>query len=50
MKKPRALTYVAQLVGCHTDRQKVTSLIPGQGTGLGCRFGVQLGHVQEATD
>ena len=29
---------------------KVAGLILGQGTCLGCRFGPQLGHVQEATD
>ena len=33
-----ALTYVAQLIGHHPAKQKVTGLIPSQGTCLGCRF------------
>ena len=35
----RALASVVQLVRCHPINQKVTGLIPGQSTGLGC--GVQ---------
>ena len=31
-----ALTGVAQMVGCHPAKQKVTNSIPSQGTGLGC--------------
>ena len=49
-KNPPALTDVAQLVGCHTAKQKVTSSIPGQGTCLGCRPGPQLGCMQAATN
>ena len=45
-----ALTDVAQLVGCHPVKWKVTGLIPGQGTCLGCRFGPPSGRVQEATN
>ena len=37
-----ALTRVAQLAGCHSAKRKVTGLIPGQGTCLGCGFGPQL--------
>ena len=45
-----ALTAVAQLVGHCPENRKVTSLIPSQGTCLGCGFGPQLGRVQEATN
>ena len=41
----RALTGVAQLVGCCPVKQKATDLIPSQGTCLGCRFGPWLGCV-----
>ena len=44
-----ALTGVTQLVGYHPTRWKVTSSIPGQGTGLGCEFSPQLGSVWEST-
>ena len=37
-----ALTRVARLAGCHSAKRKVTGLIPGQGTCLGCGFGPQL--------
>ena len=37
---------MTQLVGRRPPKQKVTSLIPGQGTFLGCSFGPPLGHVQ----
>ena len=40
-----ALTGVAQLVGRHPAKRKVTGLIPCQGTWVGCGFGAQ-----EATD
>ena len=38
-KNEGALTSVAQLVGHHPEKQKVTGLIPGQGTCLDCGFG-----------
>ena len=43
-----ALTGVAQLVGLCAAEQKVASLIPSQGTCLGCGFGPWLGHIQGA--
>ena len=45
-----ALTSVAQLVGHHAAKQKVTSSIPSQGTCLDCGFGLQSEHLQEALD
>ena len=42
-----ALVGVAQLVGRHSANQKVTSLIPHQGTYLGCRFEPWLGRFWE---
>ena len=45
-----ALAGVAQVVGHHPAKQKVSGLIPTQGTCLGCRFGPQSGQVQEATN
>ena len=44
------LTSMAQLVGHRPIKQKVTHLMPGQGTCLGFRFGPQTWHVPEATD
>ena len=44
------MTGVAQLVGCHPTKRKVTSSIPDQGTCLGCGLRPWSGHVQEATD
>ena len=38
-----ALTAVAQLVGHHPTKQKVTDSIPGQGTCLGCGFSASQG-------
>ena len=46
----QALIGVAQLVEHYPAKQKVTSLIPGQGMYLGCTFGPQSVHVREATD
>ena len=46
----KALTGVAELVGCHPTKQGVAGWIPGQGTCLGCGPGPQLGCVREATD
>ena len=37
------MTSVAQLVGHHPEKQKVTSSIPDQGTCLGCGPGPWLG-------
>ena len=45
-----ALSGVAQSVGHHPTKQKVASLIPGQGTRLACGFGLWTGRIQEATD
>ena len=42
-KAGTALTGVAQLVGLPSAKQKVTGSIPGQGTRLGCRFGLLEG-------
>ena len=42
-EKSRALTGVAQLVGCHPVKWKVPGSIPGQGICLGCWFGPWLG-------
>ena len=44
------VAHVAQLVGCHPTNQKFAGLIPSQDTCLGCMFGPQSGHMQEATD
>ena len=33
-----------------STKRKVGGLLPGQVTGLGCRFGPRLEHVQETTD
>ena len=41
---------VALTAGHRPANQKVTGSIPGQGTCLSCRFGPQLGQVQEATN
>ena len=38
-----ALTGMAQWVGYHPANQKIANLMPGQGTGLGCGLGPQLG-------
>ena len=43
--KGLALTSVTQLVGHCLAKQKVTGSIPGQGTHLGCGFGLQVGHM-----
>ena len=40
-----ALADVAQWVGCHPVKQKVTGSAPSQDTCLGCRLGPQLGGV-----
>ena len=40
---PSALTGVAQWTECQPENQKVTSLIPSQGTCLDCGPGPQLG-------
>ena len=45
-----ALVNMAQLVGSHPTNWKVEGFIPCQGTCLGCRFGPQSGHMQEATN
>ena len=45
-----ALTGVAQLVGHHLRKQKAASLIPGQGTCLGCGFSPWVGSIQQASD
>ena len=50
VKGPTDLTGVAQGVGCHPADQKVTNLIPSQGTCLDRGFGPQLERVWEATD
>ena len=50
LKNIYALTRVAQLVGHHPAKQRVASLIPGEGTCQCCRFGSQCGWVGEATD
>ena len=34
---------MAQWVGYHPANQKIANLMPGQGTGLGCGLGPQLG-------
>ena len=39
----RALTSVAEWIEYQPANQKVTGLIPGQGTCLGCRMGPQCG-------
>ena len=39
----RALAGVAQWTECRPARQRVTELIPSQGTGLGCGPGPQWG-------
>ena len=44
------LTGVAQLVGHHPSKRKVTGSIPCQGTCLGCGFGPRSGHIGEASD
>ena len=51
-KAQAALTSVAELAGHHLGRRKVNDLIPGpeEPTCLGCKFGPQSGHMQEATD
>ena len=41
---------VVQLVGPRPANQRVTSLIPGLGTCLGCGFGPWSGLVPEATN
>ena len=45
-KEAAGLTGMAQLGGCRPAKRKVPGLIPGQGTGLGCRPGPRLGHVR----
>ena len=40
-----AMTGVAQWVGDHSTKQKVTGLIPSQGTCLGCEPGPQSGCI-----
>ena len=45
-----ALTYVAQLIGHHPAKQKVTGLIPSQGTCLGCRCGPWSECIKKAMD
>ena len=45
-----SLTGVAHLVGPHPGKWMIASLIPSQGTCLGCGFSPWSGHVQEATD
>ena len=42
-KVPLALASMAQWIECWPENKKVTSLIPSQGTCLGCRPGPQLG-------
>ena len=41
---------VAQLLGHHPANWKATGSIPSTCTCLGCRFGPQLGYMQEATN
>ena len=40
-----ALMGVAQLIGRHPAKQKITGLIPGQGVCLSFRYGSWLGHI-----
>ena len=49
-KVKTALAGVAQWIESWPVNQKVTGLIPSQGTYLDYVFGPQLGHVQEATN
>ena len=42
-----ALAGIAQWIECQPANQRVTSLIPSQGTCLGCRPGPQLGAHEE---
>ena len=48
-KYKRALASVAQLVGALFGNQEVVCSIPGQGTYLGCAFGLQSRPFWEAT-
>ena len=48
-KEKQAVAGVGYWVECQPVNQKITSLIPGQGTCLGCRPGPQLGCLWEAT-
>ena len=41
-KRKLALADVAQWIECWPVNQRVAGLIPSQGTGLGCRPGLQL--------
>ena len=41
---------VAQLVGHQPAKQKVTDLIPSQGTNLGCGLSPAAGRIREATE
>ena len=50
LKGNTALTGVAQLVGYCPTKKMVTTLIPSQGTCLGCGFNPWLRQTQEATD
>ena len=46
--KSRALTCAAQLVGLPPTKGRAAGWMPGQGTGLGCRF-CPIWHIQETT-
>ena len=46
----QALTSIDQLVEHHPARQRVASVIPSQGTCLGCRASPWLGCMQQAAD
>ena len=49
-KKSHALTGLAQWIECRPANQKVTGLMPNQGTFLGCGARSPVGGVPEATD
>ena len=44
-----SLAGVAQWIGCRPANQRVTGLIPSQGTYLGCKPDSPVGGMQEAT-